>query len=313
MNGTLNSTNKFSFTVTQWDAVDGTQVTTDTKLPETTTVDTGDGTSATVSFDAITFTQADAGTTAEPSVYFYKIVENVPSGVTLVNGIDSATGIRYDTTAKWVKVSVADNGDGTLTITKTDGNNQTITGTYDAAFENEQLGSVQVTKTFSGVDALPENFQITATWGPESDKKTIVLKANDPGYTGTLPTDVNVEKSGNGPYTWTISNLPIGTEVTFTESGYEIAGYNVASTVTQVASGQSTASPAAGTSGAAHASAETTLPASAKVEITNAYTPGVELPATGGPGTAVYTVTGLTLTLGASLWLMLRRRKEQQN
>jgi LPXTG-motif cell wall-anchored protein len=42
-------------------------------------------------------------------------------------------------------------------------------------------------------------------------------------------------------------------------------------------------------------------------------TPGVELPATGGPGTLVYTVTGLTLTLGAALWLILRRRKEQQN
>ena len=41
--------------------------------------------------------------------------------------------------------------------------------------------------------------------------------------------------------------------------------------------------------------------------------PGVELPATGGPGTALYTVTGLILTLGAALWLMLRRRKEQQN
>ena len=42
-------------------------------------------------------------------------------------------------------------------------------------------------------------------------------------------------------------------------------------------------------------------------------TPGVELPATGGPGTALYTATGLTLTLGAALWLVLRRRKEQQN
>ena len=41
--------------------------------------------------------------------------------------------------------------------------------------------------------------------------------------------------------------------------------------------------------------------------------PGVELPATGGPGTLVYTVTGLTLTLGAALWLILSRRKREQN
>ena len=33
----------------------------------------------------------------------------------------------------------------------------------------------------------------------------------------------------------------------------------------------------------------------------------------GGPGTVIYTAAGLSLILGASLWLMLRRRKEQQN
>lgn len=40
-------------------------------------------------------------------------------------------------------------------------------------------------------------------------------------------------------------------------------------------------------------------------------TPGVELPSTGGMGTLPYTLTGLTLLLGASLWLLLRRRREQ--
>ena len=38
-------------------------------------------------------------------------------------------------------------------------------------------------------------------------------------------------------------------------------------------------------------------------------TPGVELPATGGPGTAAYTVSGLVLILGA-LWMLLRRKRE---
>ena len=42
-------------------------------------------------------------------------------------------------------------------------------------------------------------------------------------------------------------------------------------------------------------------------------TAGVQLPSTGGPGTALCTAAGLSLILGASLWLMLRRRKEQQN
>lgn len=40
-------------------------------------------------------------------------------------------------------------------------------------------------------------------------------------------------------------------------------------------------------------------------------TPGVELPSTGGPGTAVYTAAGLSLLLGAALFLLLRRRREQ--
>ena len=40
-------------------------------------------------------------------------------------------------------------------------------------------------------------------------------------------------------------------------------------------------------------------------------TPGVELPATGGSGTILYTASGLTLLLGAALWLFLRRRREQ--
>ena len=47
--------------------------------------------------------------------------------------------------------------------------------------------------------------------------------------------------------------------------------------------------------------------------ITIVNTPGVQLPSTGGPGTVLYTAAGLSLLLGASLWLMLRRRKEQQN
>ncbi len=37
-------------------------------------------------------------------------------------------------------------------------------------------------------------------------------------------------------------------------------------------------------------------------------TPGVELPATGGPGTAVYTVSGLSV-MAAALWLIMRRRR----
>ena len=45
----------------------------------------------------------------------------------------------------------------------------------------------------------------------------------------------------------------------------------------------------------------------ASFQISN--TPGVELPATGGPGTAAYTASGLALMLGA-VWMLLRRKRE---
>lgn len=44
---------------------------------------------------------------------------------------------------------------------------------------------------------------------------------------------------------------------------------------------------------------------------TNTYQAGVELPATGGSGILPYTLTGLTLLLGAALFLFLRRKREQ--
>ena len=192
-----------------------------------------------------------------------------------------------------------------------------MTATVDpqagASFTNEQLGSVQVTKTFNFGEAalnVPEAFKITASWtipaaGENGQETTITayLKTGETIYTlpseTTLPAGVVIERTGDGtsttPYAWTISNLPIGTGVTFTEFGYEIAGYNVATAVSPE-SGKATAAVTPDT-----------------VAITNTYTPGVELPATGGPGTLVYTVTGLTLTLGAALWLILSRRKREQN
>ena len=96
--------------------------------------------------------------------------------------------------------------------------------------------------------------------------------------------------------------MPIGTEVTFTESGYGIAGYNVTSTVAI-----NNAEAGTGTSGSATAAAP-----AGTVAFVNTYVAGVELPSTGGMGTAVFTVTGAAMALLA-LALLLKRRKEQMN
>ena len=88
----------------------------------------------------------------------------------------------------------------------------------------ESLGSVKVTKTFSGIAELPSTFKITVSY---SDNVT----ADRP--TELKPSDTDVEKTGTGTeadpyvYTWTISDLPKGTVVTFKESGYEETGYTV--------------------------------------------------------------------------------------
>ncbi|MDY3930316.1 MAG: FctA domain-containing protein [Erysipelotrichaceae bacterium] len=67
-----------------------------------------------------------------------------------------------------------------------------------------------VTKSFTGVEALPEDFQITDSLGN-------VYKLDD-------------AKSANGTYTWT-GKADYGTKVTFTENGYQVNGYDVTTSV----------------------------------------------------------------------------------
>lgn len=71
---------------------------------------------------------------------------------------------------------------------------------------------VTVNKTFSGIteDLIPEEFAITAVYGETS--KTLKV------------TDKDVAKDGL-KYTWTLEDVPYNTEITFTETGYEIPGY----------------------------------------------------------------------------------------
>ncbi|MEE8810173.1 Spy0128 family protein, partial [Lactimicrobium sp.] len=67
-----------------------------------------------------------------------------------------------------------------------------------------------ITKSFTGVEALPEDFQITDSLGN-------VYTLDD-------------AKVVDGAYTWT-GKADYGTEVTFTESNYQIHGYDVAAKV----------------------------------------------------------------------------------
>ena len=80
-------------------------------------------------------------------------------------------------------------------------------------------GSVKVTKSFSGINSLPSGFKITASYNDGTADRIVELTTATAGMTGT--------GTSGDPYTWTVDNLPIGTVVTFAESGFDEAGYTV--------------------------------------------------------------------------------------
>ena len=220
------------------------------------------------------------------------------AGVTLTEGV--VYPVVYTYGAK--ETAVKKNGESILPfIEKTvdSERDKTKPDTYNATLTNEitpSTGSVQVTKTFVFPDgsalSVPEEFKVTASWKIDEKEYSIALNTKDNLEQTGSDTDYQVSAvAGNGstdsPYSWTISGLPVGTEVTFTEANYNIPGYVVTSKVTDSAHDNKD-----GITGKATSSAEAELPGSAKVAFTNTYVAGVMLPSTGGPGTVLYTEIG---------------------
>lgn len=199
------------------------------------------------------------------------------------------------------------------------------------AFTNTFEGiSISVTKQWKkdGVDktfAEAKSIEFTlyqkltpTTSGSGTSEENRVYSGYNNGGVGTVTYDTET----NSWNTETIQNLPLtvtkttgegatATTVTYNASYYVVetpeaadAGYVLVTTYSTQSSGTNAVSSGKG------AAVNTN---GATITIINTETPGVELPATGGPGTAVYTATGLTLTLGAALWLILSRRKREQN
>jgi len=106
----------------------------------------------------------------------------------------------------------------------TNGQKVEVTNTYENV-----MGAVKVTKSFSGVDNLPTGFQIA------NDYNETVFTVGSTGMTGT--------GTAADPYVWILDNVPVGTEVTFTESGATVDGATLTITAngTAVAEGSNTA------------------------------------------------------------------------
>ncbi|MBR3646072.1 MAG: hypothetical protein IKN54_06600, partial [Lachnospiraceae bacterium] len=145
-----------------------------------------------------------SGTAREP----YKwVIENVPVG-TKVTFTESGYEKDNYTVLINTKTASAENAKvETAEVNET----TPVTAEYVNKY-TQKKGSVEVTKSFSGISALPDTFKITNDF-------------NDTVFT------VSNATSGSGtsadPYKWTISEVPIGTTVKFTETGYEKDGYIV--------------------------------------------------------------------------------------
>ena len=236
-------------------------------------------------------------------IYSYTVTENLPAGTEITDadrtaGYKIVNGIRYDLTSYPVTV--------TLTYTEATGVLEAEVTPQKTEFTitNEQLGSVQVTKRFifpAGSSlTVPQNFQITASWTVDETAYTAVLTTTSSTLTPENPDYTISVPSGNDPYTWTIANLPVGTQVTFGESNFMIDGYYPSSTVS-VNGGEAVE----GTTGTASAAA---TPGTVALE--NTYTAGAPLPLTGGSGTLIYTAGGLVLVLLAGVILIARRKRK---
>ena len=136
---------------------------------------------------------------------------------------EDKSGIRNDPVSRyWVKVTLTDNGEGSLIPAKSPDNKP------DASFTNEQLGGIRVSKAFTGETVNVENsFTITAVYTQDSQTVTRVLKIH---ATGEEMAPVGGTGTESDPYIWEIKYIPVGTDVTFTESGITADGYSVGTT-----------------------------------------------------------------------------------
>ncbi|MCR5449309.1 MAG: DUF5979 domain-containing protein, partial [Solobacterium sp.] len=189
------------------------------KLNNTVTASADTTTGIAAFTSAITFNKNTS--TNECGTYWFLLEEVIPAEAE--NNIKD--GIQYDPAKKWIQVTVSDHGDGTLTVVKDPTPTKENETDIDATFTNDRLGSVKVQKIFDGEQVtVPDDFKITAEYTlTGQDKTKIELKTTD-----------TTNKTGAGttesPYEWTIPDLPVGTTVTFTESGMTVDGYTVAVT-----------------------------------------------------------------------------------
>ena len=327
-NGSL-AAGQFSFKLTQ---VTSEEDTTPVTSPlangiQTKTNTATSGTTDTISFDRINFAEGPGNDVNQTGTYWFLLEEVVPQGADSGHVKDN---IRYDTTKTLIRVIVADNKDGSLSVTKAKkvGEiwiNVTDSTNPDASFTNEQLTFIngkKVWKNESGDQYRPANVTVTlqlqqyqrdinsqGVWSATSETHTVTITINENGtqYTKTVDNDAstteaftnivsteayNTEYDAVMRYTW--DKLP----KTSNDGTYE---YSYMVTETACSSGYHRENG----ENSEYLTVETD---SNEQVITNVKFSTVSLPATGGPGTTLYYVAGASLLLLAIGFLLRRKR-----
>ena len=253
------------------------------------------------------------GENAEPVVH--TISSSVTTVVTL-NGTESPAWThtwndlpKYDTAGKLITYTVAETAYtiGGVEQTAANADAEAASG-YDFSFTNE-LPSTNIRIVKVKHESNPEVRLSGAKFQLKKDDGT--------GNYVNVRDEVTIPASGeytfsdlaDGQYKLVEIQPPAGynmmsQEIIFTITGGTVTTENSSSitTVTYTAVQEAVADDPATTD---VNEAQDAVPATFIV----GNIPGVELPATGGSGTTLYTVTGLSL-MAAALWLILRRKRE---
>ena len=161
------------------------------------------------------YTNADNSATADGINTAYEwTISDVLVGTTITFTEHNANISGYALTTSSVPANFT-----SAAVTQNTTSTVAITNSYD-----DNVGSIVVTKTFDGINQWdkPENFSIT------NDYNNLVLTLGN-----------NDNPMGDGfsvPYQWTVTDIPAGTVVEFTEANYQVSGYTLTSSTTETSS-----------------------------------------------------------------------------
>ena len=160
------------------------------------------------SYNSATFTYANAdnASTADGVTVPYEwTIMNVPAGTTITFVEHNISVYGFDLVA----------GTPTTKSSSAVVKNVTTSVTFNNAY-TQQVGSVKVTKKFSGIETFPENFSISNNY-------------NATVFTYDTADNASTADGTTTPYEWTIDNVPVGTIIQFTENNTAVSGYDLVS------------------------------------------------------------------------------------